>query len=458
VKRPGSFRLMATALVFSWIFTLTPTSLWAADLEISLIPDFDQIGSQIETIQVYKDINGERLMFGIYDTGASVISISADDQAAFSLLGVPEVPILVHDGAIAEGIGGGLIGDVSNPGIIMADGLHAFTIDLDNFDFSIDTSHALQVPNIQACVGTVGGSAALPSITGTPIHSTGMAAKIDLLGYQLDFGDGLIINIPDMSFVTPGTPDAVLPGTGLTPTPVRIPLQLLGENNYTNPGDSVTSLPNPVQNSITLRQGDNHDGTYAANFSNKTLLFDTGAQMSIISTALAAGLGFDLNAPTITIDVQGAAGNAVTVPGFTLDALELPRDDDGNGLIDGKLKLTQVPIFVLDLGVDGLDGILGMNLWNTAVGMLYDPSDPNNAYVNLTFSDDPNRGLDPEEIEALTLLSQVFPAFGGALRNKDLIKIPDITSSTEVPEPSTWILLVIGVTGLLFHHVRGRRL
>ncbi|HEY4760203.1 MAG TPA: hypothetical protein VIH42_06465, partial [Thermoguttaceae bacterium] len=71
MKRPGSFRLMATALVFSWIFTLTPTSLWAADLEISLIPDFDQIGSQIETIQVYKDINGERLMFGIYDTGAS---------------------------------------------------------------------------------------------------------------------------------------------------------------------------------------------------------------------------------------------------------------------------------------------------------------------------------------------------------------------------------------------------
>jgi hypothetical protein len=452
VKHQGSYRLAAMVFVFSWIILLqTPQSFWAADLEITLIPDIDQIGSQIETVQVYRDADGDRTMFGIYDTGASVISISAEDQDWFQsgLLGTATkaVPTLISNGAGAQGIGGDLIGDVSKSGTILADGIHALNFDMnDILNFGVNTTNAMPVPNIQAFLGTTSGSPSLPSITGTPIHSTGMAAKIDLQGYKLDFGDGLVIGIPDLSFVAAKSTNAVLTATALTPTPVRIPLQLLGDNNYANPGNNVTAAPNPVQNNVSLKQG-------ATSLSGKTFLFDTGAQMTIISTTLAANLGLDLSTPTFSIDVQGAAGNPISVPGFNLDSLELPRIDQSNNPIADKLKLSTVPIFVLDLGVDGLDGILGMNLWNTATGMLYDPTDPNNAYVDMTFSDDPNRGLTQEQLDQLTALNPLIAYFSGALRDKNSLRTP-LIGAESVPEPSALILLATGVLGLVFHQLR----
>jgi len=75
------FSSLSTAFLCA-LFTVSlhvSTYSLAADTEITLIPDFDQIGGQVETVQVYSDSKGDRTMFGIYDTGASVISISADD-------------------------------------------------------------------------------------------------------------------------------------------------------------------------------------------------------------------------------------------------------------------------------------------------------------------------------------------------------------------------------------------
>jgi len=295
-------------------------------------------------------------------------------------------------------------------------------------------------------VGTVSGSDSLPSITGTPIHSTGLASKVDMQGYKLNFGPGLEFGIPDLNFVAPKT---VLTGTTFTPTPVRIPLQLLGENNYAHPGNSVTSGPNPVQNSVELNQKSN-------TISGKTFLFDTGAQMTIISTKLATDLGLDLTAPTTTIDVQGAAGTSVSVPGYVIDSLELPRLDQSNAPISDKLKITNVPVFVLDLGVDGLDGILGMNLWNTAEGLLYDPSDPNHAYVDMTFDNDPNRALTQSDLEEeLAVLStDGLSVFGGAVHTKSTVSLSDF--SLPVPEPAAWILLAMGMIGLLPHLLRSK--
>ncbi len=157
--------------------------------------------------------------------------------------------------------------------------------------------------------------------------------------------------------------------------------------------------------------------------------------MTIISPKLAADLGLDLNSPTVTIDVQGAAGNPVSVPGFSIDSLELPRVDGNNNPIADKLKISQVPVFVLDLGVEGLDGILGMNLWNTAVGMLYDPSDPAHAFVDLTFTDDPNRGLTQDQIDQLNnsldpLVSALVTYFGGTLRDVHSLKMPLVPGRT----------------------------
>jgi len=101
---------------------LTPTGpLVIAPLD----PALDQFGQQIVTVQAYGDPS--HATFSVFDTGASAITFSAKDQAAFASLGAT-IPILNPGGALAEGIGGFVTGDVSMPGTIIADGMHAVSM------------------------------------------------------------------------------------------------------------------------------------------------------------------------------------------------------------------------------------------------------------------------------------------------------------------------------------------
>src|SRR4051794_21962222 len=80
----------------------SPTS-----VSIPLDPTFDQFGSQIETIQAYGDPS--QATVGIFDTGSSVVTVSAEDQAALDYNGAA-IPVKVPGGAQADGIGGGVTG------------------------------------------------------------------------------------------------------------------------------------------------------------------------------------------------------------------------------------------------------------------------------------------------------------------------------------------------------------
>jgi len=433
--RVKQFFSPAAYLVVS-LLTL-PGRLGAQDVQINLDPSLDQYGSQIETTQIYSDAGGLRPTFGIYDTGASVVSFSADDQSGF----LPPIPIKAAGGATAEGVGGSLVGDVSAPGAVLADGLHALGFDA-SFNLTFDTSHAVSVPGVQAFVGTSGGSPLLPTITGTPINNPsptnpgGTAARVDMQGYSLNLGDilgnnvQLVLPFPDLKFVAPGTP-LVAPAAGSTPT-ITVPLSMFGGNNYLAPGNTITASPNPVQPGVALHNG-------VATSAGQTFLFDTGSQITAITPAIAAKLGLDLNNPTTTLDVQGAGG-VVHIPGFTIDSLELPRSD----LAGSVLRLSHVPVYVLD-SIGGLDGILGMNLWNTAQTILYDPFNPSGSSVSFTFSTNPDRTpLDPTALSNLALLATHFPAFSGALQGG---RLP--TALQAVPEPGSAVLLIMGAAVLV---------
>ncbi len=452
----------------------------AADLQIDLIPEFDAFGPQIETIQVYQVSPTKGYMAGgIYDTGASVVTFSAMDQMLFDLTDPPGIPIKVTGGAEAQGIGGTLIGDVSQPGTILADGLHAMPADL--LSGSYDLTNAVEVPGVQVYVGTSSGSSSLPTITGTPIHNpnpanvtnpNGMSARIDMQGYELDLDalfsgwgfDGIVLHMPDLHFVAPGS--TIAPDASTTAV-ARIPLAMFGEDNHAAPGDMVTAGYNPVvDGSVAL-------GEAAATVSGQTFLFDTGAQLSIMSTDIATQLGFDPNSPEFTIDVQGAAGSIGSIPGFTVDLLELPRDDDVDGTRDGTLRFTSVPIYVLDFGVPGLDGILGMNLFNMASNMLYDPFDadgagPDGPSLSVDFVIDPDRGLEQAQEDALlailgdptsealfgTFLAGAYPGLTGTSVN-----LPGygVSGAGNVPEPTTVALLALAGLCLMSGRTRRRR-
>ncbi len=353
-------------------------------LTVALDPTLDQFGDQIQTVQSYGDPSQAAL--GIFDTGASAVTFASSDQASFQDLG-GGIPIKVSGGASADGIGGTVTGDVSEPGTILADGIHAAQLTFDSFGFPVysiqfDASSAA-TSGVQAFVGTDTGSPDLPTITGTPIlnatpdNPSGFAAKVDMQGATLDFGDlfpGLSVTVPDVHFVAPNT--TLRAGVGTT-DPVTIPLVPYGADNHDNPGDAITESPNQLIPSVTTTSSG------GATVAGGNFLLDTGSQLTVISTQLAQQLGLDLSNPETTITVQGVGGS-VDVPGFTLSELVLPRTDSGT------IHLTNIPIYVLDVA-PGIDGILGMNAFDTASSFIFDPNATDGASLSVTYLVNPDR-------------------------------------------------------------------
>ncbi|HYO09099.1 MAG TPA: aspartyl protease family protein [Tepidisphaeraceae bacterium] len=106
------------------------------------------------------------------------------------------------------------------------------------------------------------------------------------------------------------------------------------------------------------------DGANAV--SDRQFLFDTGAQVTVLSQDTAAEMGFysagpDASTPDFHVEVLGVGG-VQQVPGFYLDQLKVMT----NG---GPLAWSNVPVLVLDLpdprdNVGFVPGVLGTNLFD----------------------------------------------------------------------------------------------
>jgi hypothetical protein len=345
---------------------------------ITLTPANDEFGAQIQTVTQFGNPN--RITLGILDTGASPVTVASADQASFAdAFGNPDpIPIKIPGGASGDGIGGGVTGDVSQPINILTDGLHAASLNLDfnTFNFTVTANFnatSAKSTGIQTFVGTDTGSPDLPTISGTPILAgafnsrTGgkLAAKVDLINGVDFYGLGLLE--PDIHFVAANSK--------LTPGPTEqlatIPLTTIGTSNLGSPGSDISSFYNFVANTVQLKLG-----SHSTN-ATQSFLLDTGSQLTIISSAEAKALGITAATPVFdTIDVQGVGG-IQTVNGYVLDSLTV-------GLTTGRMTVKNVPVFVLDIG-SGIDGILGMNLWNNADQLLISPYS-NGKTLSPTFS------------------------------------------------------------------------
>ena len=391
---------------------------------ITLDEVFDLFGFQPVGIQAFDD----RASFAIVDTGASVITFSHFDQFLFKL-GNDPIPIKVPNGAEAHGIGGTLIGDVSEPGTMQVDGLHVASLTFDKwgfpeFQFAFDENSAI-LDGVQVMVGNRENSPFLPTVAGTPMllpsdrNPDGLALRIDTQGYLLDFSEllpGVVIPVPDVRYVSPASS---LTKTDKSIDPIVIPIELLGTTNHPNPGNQVTEAPNPTILGIDLREG-------AAEVQDQTFLFDTGAMLSVISTQAAVELGLDLANPEFEIDVMGAAGTAVEVGGYLIDELRVPLASGA------ELIYQNVPVFVLDVAEGIVDGLFGTNLLNPAESVLYSPYHPDGPRVEVTFFAE--RFLEEGKVDptALALLSSVSPVLANAVSTP---QVPTFTRPVEA-EPS----------------------
>lgn len=388
----------------------------------------DRFGDQIVALQRYHiapeyySYDGVLNYFSIFDTGSPFISFGYYSEQ--QRIGDGDlVPIKVPGGAVANAIGGRIAAEVGMPDQIEIQGLGNL-----QFKFTDEDGNILFPPEFEAvwtddlvqqmaqpvvtplANGDYRPEYELPTLAGTPFLApssrfpSGRAALIDLHGVHIDFtliqnedrdGDGQpdygdepawIIQLPDLNFVSPGTTLT----SRADETPVyRIPLVLQGVDNLANPGIDVSRAPVPVQNAVSLSQG-------TRSLQNRSLLFDTGSQLSTISTAMAQSLGLDLANPETSTTIIGAAGRVENVPGFTLDTLTMPLAG-GDSLV-----FTNVAVFVID--VAGYDGVLGTNLFGPASRFLYDPYGAHGAELSVTFfTERPDASPPPSDSFAYAL-------------------------------------------------------
>jgi hypothetical protein len=97
---------------------------------------------------------------------------------------------------------------------------------------------------------------------------------------------------------------------------------------------------------------------------NKEFLFDTGADLTVLSTVFAASLGLDILSvdPDFTLEVEGAGGVSGGVPGYYLDQLKIDA-------VGGAFIVENVPVAVIDLPNPAdpgnvVDAILGTHVFN----------------------------------------------------------------------------------------------
>src|SRR5262249_45602945 len=183
-------------------------------------------------------------------------------------------------------------------------------------------------------------------------------------------------------------------------------------DNFVSPGNALTEARVPFQNDVGLVN------QQYGSIRGQHFLFDTGAQVTVISTREAHALGLDLQPAQFTTLLEGGGGSQ-PIAGSVVDERDLPTSDGG------LLEFGNVPVFVADLG-QGVDGILGMNLLNSATAMLFDPFGPGGASVSFTFPK-AARVVDSTTADLFNKLDRLGLSFAGAIHGSQL---PGLTFDT----------------------------
>jgi predicted aspartyl protease len=156
-------------------------------------------------------------------------------------------------------------------------------------------------------------------------------------------------------------------------------------------------MGNSSQSLFFLHGVDLTEGSRRADDRNRFML-DTGAQITVIGSRVAARLGLRPGDRSFEVEIEGVTGESILAPGFYLDSLTIPAVGDW-------LEFTNVPVILLDVfSPEGgtLDGIIGMNLFTEYNLMLRSGG--------FMLEDDPR--LEFQRISAEPLAGDIAPAPG----------------------------------------------
>ena len=219
----------------------------------------------------------------------------------------------------------------------------------------------------------------LPNILGLPMAAQHAIAirNDDPLIFQ---HQGRTVRTPQVDFIDIGTgvdegilrraPLRLNPGIGFVQGPQFV--FNLDVGDIFGGGGEILVHNNPASPSVILDSNGNGGGMFlevdlergGEGFQDRELLFDTGADLTVISELMAKRLGFDavLDTPDFVLEVEGSGGVQGGVPGFFIDELNIDT-------VGGDFRLQNVPVAVLDVANPNdpgniIDGIIGMHLFN----------------------------------------------------------------------------------------------
>ena len=224
------------------------------------------------------------------------------------------------------------------------------------------SSYRGQVHTSVLTVGEDNPDSVLPSIIGVPMFAHYAVNIRNTQTRRIITPGGAAVRTPTVEFVNHGANTrhqfkmalTLQDGLGAATTdPAFIP-SFTDFDDFSNDPSTPTFWTFPIAN-VKLK---NSDGT------NQTqpFLFDTGAQVTVLSEATADSIGFDVGVDPadFEIDILGVGGIS-QAKGYFIPQLELP-------VIGGNAIFFDVPIIVLNVtdprtGTGFVPGIIGMNLF-----------------------------------------------------------------------------------------------
>jgi len=291
---------------------------------------------------------------GIYDTGASAHIMG---NVAATQAGLFDAGLVTSNSIIISGVTGSTEVWVSQPIGIFIDGLGA----IDSEGLLTDTSGMMGQSNVAIAAGQ-GGWPDLPTAIGSPLAAYFTAVFYNDRHISLS-RDGDEYVAPDIKIYEQDDP-CIPTYRNMIPLELR-PLGAVSVQYIFDPFDldfSPTSpsvlIGNSSQSIFFVASVDLYEGNKSA-IDKDRFLFDTGAQITVIGSRVAARLDLDPDNPDFEVEIQGVTGDTIMAPGFYIDALEIPALGDW-------LSFTNSPVVLLDIpSPEGgtADGVIGMNLF-----------------------------------------------------------------------------------------------
>jgi hypothetical protein len=293
---------------------------------------------------------------GIYDTGASAHVMGNE---AGNVAGLFTADLITSNITTVSGVTGSVDAWVSQPIGIFIDGLGA----IEPNGLLWNRSKMMGQSNVAIMVGQGGSPVDLPTAIGSPMSVYYTAAFNNETIVTRTVG-GNDYNSPDIHIFQQDDPCipvyANMIPLELRPlgaTSVQYIPGLTGDFDFEPTSPSVI-IGTSSQSVFFVASVDLYKGTHSA-IDKTRFMLDTGAQVSVVGSRIAARLALNPAYPDFEVEIQGVTGETSTAPGFYIDAIDIPA-------LGEWLSFTNIPVVLLDVpSPEGgtLDGIIGMNLF-----------------------------------------------------------------------------------------------